>query len=126
MSVALVMIADDFTGVLDSTAPFAAAGIEAAVAVDLNGIQSALSSGKEIVAINADSRKCSEDACRRVEAAWRAVAPGRPAMGFKKIDFRINGHIAAESRALARLAGRTRGAVCPAVPENGRLAEQPS
>lgn len=125
MSVALVMIADDLTGALDSAAPFAAAGLEAAVAVDLDGIPLALSSGKPVIAINTDTRALSQDdACRRVEIAWRAVAPSQPGIVFKKIDSRIKGHAGAESHILARLAGRTRAIVCPAVPENGRLVEQ--
>lgn len=125
MSVSLVTIADDLTGAIESAVPFAGGRDGAIVAVNIDGIAQALSSGRPVLSINTASRDQSQSqACGRVEAAWHAVRGEAPAIVFKKIDSRLKGHVGAESATLARLAGRSRVIACPAVPDNGRFVEE--
>ena len=114
----LAVIADDLTGALDATAPFAARGIATVVALDPEGLGAALASGADVVGVSTNSRESSPGAARDAVAACMARLPaGLPI--FKKVDSRLKGNIAAELDAIPF----RRALVVPAIPEFGRWVQ---
>lgn len=120
----VLLIADDLTGALDSAVALAGAGLRTAVARRPADVAAALAGGPEALAVSTASREGDAAAARAaVAAALDAVAAAGaalPAIVVKKVDSRLKGHVAAESRALAARTGRTRALVAPAVPAQGR------
>lgn len=111
----LVVVADDLTGALDASAPFAARGITTVVALGLDGLGAALSSRADVVGVSTDSREIAPDAARDAVAACMArLPPGVPVL--KKVDSRLKGHIATELDAIAFRSAL----VMPAIPAFGR------
>ncbi|MEF2072014.1 four-carbon acid sugar kinase family protein [Consotaella aegiceratis] len=115
------MIADDLTGALDASAPFAQRGIRAAIQLDPAVPADDLPADLGLLCINTASRELPEDeACRRVAAAAATLDRFRPDIVFKKIDSRTKGHVVAESRVVAAATGRSTVLFCPAIPDLGR------
>ena len=111
----LAIVADDLTGALDASAPFAARGISTVVALGLDDLGPAFASGADVVGVSTDSREIPPDAARRVVADCIARLP--PGLSvFKKIDSRLKGNIAAELDAIPF----RRALVIPAIPAFGR------
>jgi D-threonate/D-erythronate kinase len=111
----LAVIADDLTGALDASAPFAARGLSTVVALGPQDVEVALASGADIVGVSTDSREIAPEAARQAVADCMARLPrGWPV--FKKIDSRLKGNIEAELDAIAF----TRALVIPAIPAFGR------
>jgi uncharacterized protein YgbK (DUF1537 family) len=111
----LVVVADDLTGALDTSAPFAARGFTTTVALGLAGLPAALASNADVVAVSTDSREVPADLARMVvSAAVAALPPG--VLVFKKIDSRLKGNLAAELDALSF----KNALVVPAIPAFGR------
>lgn len=111
----LVVVADDLTGALDASAPFAARGLSTVVALGSGDLEAALASGAAVVGLSTDSREIPPDAARQAVAECIAmVPPGLPI--FKKIDSRLKGNIEAELDAIAF----RRALVIPAIPAFGR------
>jgi uncharacterized protein YgbK (DUF1537 family) len=112
----LAVIADDLTGALDATAPFAIRGMRVVVAVELEGLPEALSGNPDVVGISTDSRYKPAAAARNAVAAVLRALPGSVKV-FKKIDSRLKGNIAAELDAIPyRYA-----LVVPAIPAFARV-----
>lgn len=111
----LAVIADDLTGALDASAPFAERGLSTAVAINSNGLGEALASGAEVVGVSTDSRDLSPDAARQAVADCLARLPVGTRI-FKKIDSRLKGNIVSELDALRF----DRALVVPAIPAFGR------
>ncbi|WP_163264314.1 four-carbon acid sugar kinase family protein [Chelativorans alearense] len=122
MGVRLAVIADDLTGALDTSAPFAARGLSVRVALGIEALKTALQGNPEIVAVNTASRGLSPEAAagRAAEAAEHILGHGRPAVVLKKIDSRLKGNIAVEAVAVAEIFGFARAVAAPAVPDQGR------
>lgn len=114
--VELAIIADDLTGALDSAAPFAMRGLRTSVALSVQALPQALSSGARIVSVSTDSRDMEPaEATAAVRAALSCLPSGTPV--FKKVDSRLKGNVAAELDAIPH----QRSLVVPAIPEFGRF-----
>jgi len=120
--VKLLIIADDFTGALDTGVQFAKQGIDAWMTTDLNTDLSDIRA--EVLSVDAETRIMSPEAAYRAvlglaEAAKKAKIP----MIFKKTDSTLRGNIGAELSALA-VAFRKPVAFVPAYPKNGRVTKK--
>ncbi len=119
-----IIIADDLTGALDSSAPFAALGLRCLTALSPDALARAMAHAPEILAITLGTREAPAEiaAARMAEAA--ALLTGLAAPGtlwLKKIDSRLKGLVAAEVAALARVLAPARLLACPAIPDLGRI-----
>ncbi|MGB3337077.1 MAG: four-carbon acid sugar kinase family protein [Devosia sp.] len=111
----LAIVADDLTGALDASAPFAVRGISTVVALGRDHLGAALASGADVVGVSTDSREISPDAARQAVADCVALLP--PGLSiFKKIDSRLKGNISAELDAIPF----QRALAIPAIPAFGR------
>ena len=122
MGLRLAVVADDLTGALDSSEPFARAGLSVSVATSVAALRSLPRALPQVVAVNTESRALSrEAAAAAVSAAWALLGPLSPTVLFKKIDSRMKGHVQAEVCALWDGSGRAHVVVAPAIPAMGRL-----
>lgn len=112
---ALALIADDLTGALDASAPFAARGLRVSVALGPDHVAAALARAPDIVAVTTASREI--DPVSATAAVRRAAQALPPMRIFKKVDSRLKGHIAAELDALSF----DSALAAPAIPEFGRV-----
>ena len=81
MTLRLAIVADDLTGALDTATPFALAGLKVVVAVSVDGVEDAIATKADVVAVNTASRAL--DATAAVESVARAMAAimrARPAI----------------------------------------------
>ncbi len=122
MNPRLAIIADDLTGALDSTAPFADCGLRAVVALDPGGLEAALSTGAAVVAMNTLTRHLAPDAAATVaaRAAQQCMTAGVQLV-LKKVDSRLRGNVGPETEAIARVLEVRALVVAPAVPSQGRI-----
>ncbi|CAI2931785.1 four-carbon acid sugar kinase family protein [Aminobacter niigataensis] len=121
MTLMLAIIADDLTGALDTSAPFAASGLKVAVAMTPEATVKALASEPDIFAVSTASRALPADvASTRVRDVANRLMPHAPRIVLKKIDSRLKGNVGAEADALAEASGREALVVAPAVPDQGR------
>jgi uncharacterized protein YgbK (DUF1537 family) len=119
MTIRYAVIADDFTGALDCSTPFALAGLTVAAATRPEGAEAARRSGADVVVVNTASRALPPgEAADLTEAAGRVSADAEVA--FKKIDSRLKGNVLAEVEAAARAFGREAIVVAPAIPDQAR------
>lgn len=124
MTLHVGMIADDLTGALDASAPFAARGLKTVVVLSPDGLERGDPAlvDAEVICINTASREISADeAARRAGAAMRGLMALGPRLVFKKIDSRLKGHVAAELRAVLAASGRRDIVLAPAIPDLGRF-----
>jgi D-threonate/D-erythronate kinase len=106
------LIADDFSGAMDSGVQFARWGF--ATRLVLQG-----SEDWPVIVLNTNSRELAADeAAERCRLAARSV-PGRRL--FKKIDSTLRGQVGAEIAALRDESGCVKAVVCPAAPLQGRI-----
>ncbi|HSP31966.1 MAG TPA: four-carbon acid sugar kinase family protein, partial [Halomonas sp.] len=120
----LAIIADDLSGALDATAPFAARGTDARVVISLEALSATLEAWQdqwpEVIAVNTESRHLqSEAAARRVSEAVRLLKRAEPQQWFKKVDSTLRGQVVAECIALREALGFPL-LLPPAVPAQGR------
>ena len=111
----LAVIADDLTGALDASAPFAARGLRTVVALGRDDLSAALGGDADVVGVSTDSREVSPDMARQAVADCVALLPDGLSI-FKKIDSRLKGNIEAELDATPF----RRALVIPAIPAFGR------
>ena len=117
-----VIVADDFTGALDSSVSFALAGRRVAATLGPEGFRDAVASGADVLVVNTATRELGATAAAgRVEAVAGTVAGLGAGLVLKKIDSRLKGHVAAETAALARALAVGAIVVAPAIPGEGRL-----
>lgn len=118
----LLIIADDFTGALDTGVQFAACGVSTRVVVgetaELSGCEST------VLVVDTETRHLSAVAAgAAVETLTRrAVNAGVPCI-YKKTDSALRGNIGAELSALLRASGASRLPFLPAFPQIGRTTE---
>lgn len=114
----LAVLADDLTGALDASAPFAARGLKTLVALTADALPHCLAQNPDVVGLSTDSRDVAPDAAT---AAMRAALARLPAglARFKKVDSRLKGNIAAELDAM----DFARALVVPAIPAFERRVE---
>jgi D-threonate/D-erythronate kinase len=118
--VQIVIVADDLTGALDASSPFALAGLRCVAATGPAHLAEALLQGADVVAVSTNSRELPEAEAAEILRAV-AVALRDVPLVFKKIDSRLKGHVAAEVAALAAGLGLQRVLLCPAIPAMGRV-----
>jgi uncharacterized protein YgbK (DUF1537 family) len=121
----LAIIADDLSGALDATAPFAARGADARVVISLEALAVTLNAWQgqwpDVIAVNTESRHLeAEEAALRVSEAVRLLKRINPQQWFKKVDSTLRGQVIAECRALREALG-TPLLLAPAVPAQGRI-----
>ena len=114
----LVVIADDLTGALDASAPFAMRGFATLVALSRAALTEALADGAEVIGVSTDSREIAPEAARAAVADVVAQLPPGIAI-FKKVDSRLKGNIGAELDAIPH----ERSLVVPAIPTFGRVVQ---
>lgn len=118
--VKLLIIADDFTGALDTSIQFAKRGALAVVHTERDVDYETLAEDVNVVVIDSETRHVSADEAYRVvsEIVDRAVKAEIPYI-YKKTDSVLRGNIGAE---LAALCDRGSGKVhfAPAFPDMGR------
>lgn len=115
------VIADDLSGALDASACFARYHHKVCVALSPDSVLDAMDSGADVIAVNTGSREGNETTARAQVRAVLAHIP-QGSQIFKKIDSRLKGHVAAETKELLSL-GFTRILVAPAIPKLGRIVE---
>jgi uncharacterized protein YgbK (DUF1537 family) len=115
---ALLVLADDLTGALDTGIQAVKKGIPTLVCPRWRGAFSGGSGGGALV-INSGSRHCSPGEARRIIAEILEQYPGVPWV-YKKTDSTLRGHVGAELEALIR--ARNLGVLpfVPAYPGLGR------
>lgn len=122
MTLAVAMIADDLTGALDASAPFAMHGLKTLVACTADAIDRALQQHPDVLCVTTASRELdAESAATSVLEVAQRLAAELPRLAFKKIDSRLKGPIAAELGAALRGFALSRAAIAPAIPDLGRV-----
>ncbi len=118
----LLIIADDFTGALDTGVQFAACGVSTRVVVgetaELAGCEST------VLVVDTETRHLSAAAAgAAIETLTRhAVEAGVPCI-YKKTDSALRGNIGAELSALLKTSGARQLPFLPAFPQIGRTTE---
>lgn len=120
--VQVFVIADDLTGLLDSTAVFASRGLRTLIARTPQQLAGCPVRDVDVIGVCTSSRHLSpkqaaDIVCRAIETAPGPVPP----ILFKKIDSRMKGNVIAETQALIARTGRSRLLICPAIPHLGRF-----
>ncbi|WP_286902285.1 four-carbon acid sugar kinase family protein [Vreelandella sedimenti] len=120
----LAIIADDLSGALDTSAPFAARGADVRVVISLEALATTLEAWQgqwpEVIAVNTQSRHLqSEVAALRVSEAVRLLKRVAPQEWFKKVDSTLRGQVVAECTVLREALGFPL-LLAPAVPAQGR------
>ena len=117
-SPSLVLVADDFTGAMDASAPFATAGLRTVLLLD-----EPATPDWDVIALSTESRDLAATAAAvAVERAARElVAEVQPNAWYKKIDSALRGHPGQEIGALTAVSGASRVLVAPALPSEGRV-----
>ncbi|MFA9381834.1 MAG: four-carbon acid sugar kinase family protein, partial [Acetanaerobacterium sp.] len=121
--ITILVIADDFTGALDSGVQLAKAGIKTLVTTDCNVDLSVDNEYQALVVDNETRHIPPEDAGDRVfKLAKQAQAKGIPYI-YKKTDSTLRGNVGSELHALLRAAESGRVYFAPAFPKTGRTTE---
>ncbi len=119
--VRLLIIADDFTGALDTGAQFAKAGVDACVCIDAERPLPPPSDAKPVLIIDAETRHLPP--AEAAKTVRRIVAPAVRdgfTVFYKKTDSGLRGNIGAELEALIGAAGEDPLCFIPAFPKAGR------
>lgn len=119
--VKLLIIADDFTGALDTGVQFAAGGAETRVVTNTEYDFNSTESTVQVLVLNAETRHlCREKAYDIVfRIAKRAKESGIPFI-YKKTDSALRGNIGSELKAVLDATGRTALHFLPAFPRMNR------
>ncbi|WP_185961177.1 four-carbon acid sugar kinase family protein [Telmatospirillum sp. J64-1] len=121
--VKLLIVADDLTGALDSSVPFAERGLRVLVALRPDGIAEAMRQEPDILAVSTGSREASPEAARGSVEAVLSQLPGiQPGLLFKKIDSRLKGRLREEMEPFVAL-GFEQAVISPAIPGLGRYVQ---
>lgn len=116
----LLIIADDFTGALDTGVQFAACGISTRVVVDPEA--DLLGNESQVLVVDTETRHLPAGQAHAVVArlAVRARKAGIPYI-YKKTDSALRGNIGAELAAVLEASGEERLPFFPAFPQTGRV-----
>ena len=118
----LLIIADDFTGGLDTGVQFAAKGIRTRVVTDPWVDYTKAAEGAEVLVVVAETRHLPAD--KAYDTVFRVVRNsvmlGVPHI-YKKTDSGLRGNIGAELTAVLDASGETAMAFVPAMPAAGRI-----
>ena len=122
--ITLLMIADDFTGALDTGVQFAAAGAETRVIVGADAGLSAAGPEVQVLVVDAETRHLpAREAAGIVEALTRQAVEQNIPYIYKKTDSALRGNVGAELAALLKASGRRQLPFLPAYPQMNRTVE---
>lgn len=119
----LLIIADDFTGALDTGVQFAAHGISTRVVVDPE-VDFSAHDVKVLVADTETRHLPPEEAYDVVEALTKRAKQAGVRYIYKKTDSALRGNIGAELAALLTASGCRQLPFLPAFPQTGRITRQ--
>lgn len=119
--VKLLILADDFTGALDTGVQFAARGAITRVVTNTNCEFSELEDDVQVLVVAAESRHLPPEAARELilQMVRRALEAGVDFI-YKKTDSALRGNIGAELSAVLEAAGADSMAFAPALPKMRR------
>lgn len=122
----LVVLADDYTGAVDTGIQFAKLGIAAGYYQDMDRFEKALTSGEqEVYVMNTMSRHLTgQEAHEKVRTCAEAAAAGGVAHIIKKTDSGLRGNIGSELSGLLRGTGQDELVFIPAYPKMNRVTRQ--
>lgn len=120
--VELLMIADDFTGALDTGVQFTARGAATSVVTVPACDFTAVKSDTQVLVLNAETRHLSPEAAYETvfEIVRKALDAGIPYI-YKKTDSALRGNVGSELTAVMDAAGTDRIPFLPAFPKMGRI-----
>ena len=120
----LLIIADDFTGALDTGVQFAGEGAETRVVTDRNYDYCAVEAGIQVLVMDAETRHLPAKEAYDVVygIAIRGIASGIPYI-YKKTDSALRGNIGSELTALLAASEKNILPFFPAFPKIGRTTE---
>lgn len=120
--VRLLVIADDFTGALDTGVQFAARGAKTCVVTDPGYDFSQAGAEIQVLVLDAETRHLTPEAAYKTvfRAAATALAEGFTYI-YKKTDSALRGNIGAELAAVLDASGADRLAFLPALPKMNRV-----
>lgn len=123
--VKLLIIADDFTGALDTGVQFAARGARTCVVTDPAYDFSRAGSELQVLVLDAETRHLAPEAAYGVvrRAAESALDAGFTHI-YKKTDSALRGNVGAELTAVLDAAGAERIAFVPALPKMNRITRR--
>ena len=120
--VKLLIIADDFTGALDTGVKFAARGAVTRVVTDPAFDFAGVDAQVQVLVMDAETRHLKPEAAYSVvrQAAERALEAGVQCI-YKKTDSALRGNVGAELTAVLDAAGADRLPFIPAFPKTNRV-----
>ncbi|NDL66661.1 four-carbon acid sugar kinase family protein [Anaerotalea alkaliphila] len=123
--VKLLIIADDFTGALDTGVQFAIQGIGAKVLTDIGYDFSGMDEDAEVLVINTETRHTSPKEAYRIvrDLSERALGAG-VAHIYKKTDSAMRGNVGSELRAVLDASKQSELPFVPAFPEMNRTTDE--
>jgi len=116
----VAIIADDITGALDASAPFALRGLRTIVAANQKNLTKALRTEPQVIAVSTNSREMTPDDALAATLGVTAALKGVECL-FKKVDSRLKGHVGVETTALAKSRNLSSVLLCPSIPDIGRI-----
>lgn len=120
----VLILADDFTGALDTGVQFAAKGVATQVVTNPNYNFDTVSEKIEVIVFDTETRHVSPDSA--YEMVYRAASLAKKigiAYFYKKTDSALRGNIGAELTALMDATGAKRLHFIPAFPRMGRITQ---
>ncbi len=118
----LLMIADDFTGALDTGVQLAAHGIPTQVVVGQADLSACSST---VLVVDTETRHLpAAKAAKAVEELTRSAVENGVGCIYKKTDSALRGNIGAELAALLKASGARNLPFLPAFPQIGRTTEK--
>lgn len=120
----VLLIADDFTGALDTAVQFAKKGIPTLVTIDCDITWDEVSPEIQVLSINAETRHLTAQAAYEIvkRIVQRLYIPGKTYL-YKKTDSSLRGNIGSEIAAVMEGTDATSFYFAPAFPRNGRTTE---
>lgn len=120
----LLVIADDFTGALDTGVQFVRQGYSTIVTLNLDTDFSELSNNYQVIVIDTESRHLSAEESKSIVSnlVLRAKNFGIN-LFYKKVDSTLRGNIGAELEAALSISGDPYLLFAPAYPEMGRIID---
>lgn len=120
--VSLLVIADDFTGALDTGVQFTAQGIKTEVVADVKVDFAAYDA--DVLVIDAETRHLTpQEAFACVSNLIKQACAAGVKYVYKKTDSALRGNIGAELEAVLSASGQTRLAFFPAFPQLNRITQ---
>ncbi len=118
----LLVIADDFTGALDTGVQFSNQGIKTLVSTDTNLDYRDVDEDVEVLVMNTESRYLSfEKAYQQIKAIIVSAQKVKIPHIYKKVDSALRGNISAEIKAVQDASQQTVIPFLPAYPEMNRV-----